>query len=134
ARAASRREPASLPSAMMSGHSAGQRSREATVAQIRDLTFRYSASGEPVLQGCSLNISRNSRLLLEGPSGSGKTTFASVIAGLQDPESGLLLMGGLDRAALGAEGWRRRVIMAPQAHDNYLIGGSLAFNLLMGRR
>ena len=24
--------------------------------------------------------------------------------------------------------------MAPQAHDNYLVGGSLAFNLLMGRR
>ena len=23
--------------------------------------------------------------------------------------------------------------MAPQAHDNYLVGGSLAFNLLMGR-
>ena len=43
-------------------------------------------------------------------------------------------MGGLDRAALGITGWRKRVTMAPQAHDNYLVGGSLAFNLLMGRR
>ena len=81
-----------------------------------------------------MNISRNARLLLEGPSGSGKTTLASIVAGLQTADSGLLLIDGLDRGALGAAGWRNRVTMAPQAHDNYLVSGSLAFNLLMGRR
>lgn len=134
ARAAGRREPPALPSAMMPPRSEGQLSSDAIVAHARDLTFRYRSQGQPVLQDCSLSIARNSRVLLEGPSGSGKTTFASILAGLQSPESGLLLIGGLDRAALGASGWRRRVIMAPQAHDNYMIGASLAFNLLMGRR
>ena len=134
ARAARRRETAALPSALMAGGSDGHSANAAIVAHARDLTFRYRSQGEPVLQGCSLTIARNSHLLLEGPSGSGKTTFASILAGLQSPESGLMLMGGLDRAALGAAGWRRRVIMAPQAHDNYMVGGSLAFNLLMGRR
>jgi ATP-binding cassette subfamily B protein len=134
ARAARRREAAALPSAMMPARSDGQSSDNALVAYAQDLTFRYRSQGEPVLQGCSLSIARNSHLLLEGPSGSGKTTLASILAGLQSPESGLMLMGGLDRAALGAAGWRRRVIMAPQAHDNYMIGASLAFNLLMGRR
>jgi ABC-type multidrug transport system fused ATPase/permease subunit len=81
-----------------------------------------------------LNIPRRARLLLEGPSGSGKTTLALMVAGLESPESGLLLIDGLDRGALGAAGWRSRVAMAPQAHDNYLVGASLAFNLLMGRR
>ena len=66
-----------------------------------------------------LNIPRDARLLLEGPSGSGKTTLASIVAGLETPESGLLLIDGLDRGALGAAGWRARVTMAPQAHDNY---------------
>ena len=86
------------------------------------------------MRGCTLSIPRGARLLLEGPSGSGKTTFASMLAGLEAPDSGLLLVDGLDRSVLGAAGWRSRVIMAPQAHDNYLVGGSLAFNLLMGRR
>src|SRR5207248_6787056 len=45
-----------------------------------------------------------------------------------------LLIDGLDRASVGAAGWRRLVTMAAQTQDNYLIGGSLGFNLLMGRR
>jgi ATP-binding cassette subfamily B protein len=104
------------------------------VARAKDLTFRYRAQGEPVLQDCSINIERNARLMLEGPSGSGKTTLGAVLAGLEQPESGLLLINGFDRSSLGTAGWRSRVVMAPQAHDNYLVGGSLAFNLMMGRR
>lgn len=107
---------------------------DSMVARARDIAFRYRAQGDAVLQGCSLNIERNARLILEGPSGSGKTTFGAILAGLEQPESGLLLVGGFDRSSLGAAGWRSRVVMAPQAHDNYLVGASLAFNLLMGRR
>ena len=132
ATAAGRSEPATLPSAVMPSRQ--HSSDDLFVAQARELSFRYRAHGEPVLDNSSLSIPRNARLLLEGPSGSGKTTFASVVAGLQLPDSGLLLLDGLDRGALGAAGWRSRVTMAPQAHDNYLVGGSLAFNLLMGRR
>jgi ATP-binding cassette subfamily B protein len=102
--------------------------------QARDLVFRYPRQSEPVLQGCSLSVPRGGRLLLEGPSGAGKTTLASVLAGLEDADSGLLLAEGYDRSVLGSSGWRQRVVMAPQAHDNFVFGGSLAFNLLMGRR
>jgi ATP-binding cassette subfamily B protein len=133
AAAASRREQAGLPSALMPSATTAA-SLDGLVAQARDLTFRYRSQGDPVLDNCSVNISRNARLLLEGPSGSGKTTLASIVAGLQTADSGLLLIDGLDRGALGAAGWRNRVTMAPQAHDNYLVSGSLAFNLLMGRR
>jgi ATP-binding cassette subfamily B protein len=131
--AANRQEQAGVPSALMPS-STKAASLDGLVAQARDLTFRYRSQGEPVLDNCSVNISRNARLLLEGPSGSGKTTLASIVAGLQSADSGLLLIDGLDRGALGAAGWRNRVTMAPQAHDNYLVSGSLAFNLLMGRR
>jgi len=128
--AAARPEQAGLPSVLWPS---AQPVRD-VVAQARELSFRYRAQGDPVLDNCSLNIPRNARLLLEGPSGSGKTTFASILAGLQSADSGLLLIDGLDRGALGAEGWRSRVTMATQAQDNYLVSGSLAFNLLMGRR
>lgn len=111
----------------------GSRS-DGIAVHARDLVFRYRAGGEPVLHDCSLRIARGARLLLEGPSGSGKTTFASILAGLATPESGLLLVDGLDRGVLGDAGWRSRVVMAPQPHDNYVLSGSLALNLLIGRQ
>ena len=129
-KAAGLREPAPHPSMVAGGnHDASS----ALAVQARDLTFRYPRQAKPVLQGCSLSLSRGSRLLVEGASGAGKTTLASLLAGLETAESGLLLVDGLDRSVLGKAGWRRRIAMAPQAHDNYLVGGTLAFNLLLGR-
>lgn len=97
------------------------------------LTFRYRKQGNPALQNCSLTIRRSDRILLEGPSGGGKTTLASLLSGVRQPESGLLLVGGLDRHTLGAAAWRTRVAAAPQFHENHILTETLAFNLLMGR-
>ena len=105
-----------------------------TAVDVRDVTFRYREKGEPVVRSCNLRMPRGSRVLLEGPSGSGKTTLGSLVAGLRAPASGVVLIDGLDRSVVNAEAWRRRIVMAPQSHDNYLFSGSLAFNLLMGRR
>jgi ABC-type multidrug transport system fused ATPase/permease subunit len=44
-----------------------------------------------------------------------------------------LLVAGLDRHSLGGEEWRRRVVAAPQFHENHVLTGSFAFNALMGR-
>lgn len=44
-----------------------------------------------------------------------------------------MLAGGLDRKTIGSTGWRRRVVSAPQFHENHVIAGTFAFNLLMGR-
>jgi ATP-binding cassette subfamily B protein len=103
------------------------------LVQARDIVFRHRAQGEPVLDGCSFTFHRGDRLLLEGPSGGGKSTLASLLVGLREPESGLLLLEGLDRASLG-DTWRRMSTSAPQFHENYVLTGTLAFNLLMGRR
>jgi ATP-binding cassette subfamily B protein len=99
----------------------------------QDLRFRYRERGDPVLRGCSLRVAVGDRILLEGPSGGGKSTLGSVLTGLRSPESGLLLLSGLDRHTLGADGWRRRVVAAPQFHENHVFSATFAFNLLMGR-
>jgi ATP-binding cassette subfamily B protein len=104
------------------------------ILAARDLSFRFQPRSLPVLQGCNLNIYQGDRLLLEGPSGGGKSTLASVLIGLRVPESGLLLLHGLDRHSVGSQAWRRRVVAAPQFHENYVLSGTVAFNLLMGRR
>jgi ATP-binding cassette subfamily B protein len=101
--------------------------------EAHDLIFRYRDRGEPVLRGCTISIRGGERILLEGPSGGGKSTLGTLLAGLRSPESGLLLLGGLDRHTLGLDGWRRRVVAAPQFHENHVFVGTLSFNLLFGR-
>lgn len=100
----------------------------------RGLNFRYRPGGRLILTGCNLSIYRGDRLLLEGPSGGGKSTLASLLIGLHKPESGILLLRGLDRHTLNDQVWRQRVVAAPQFHENHVLNASFAFNLLMGRR
>lgn len=100
----------------------------------RDLFFRYRDYGQPILRGCNLRINKGDRILLEGVSGGGKSTLAAIIVGLRSPESGLLLLHGLDRQTLGTDEWRRRVVSAPQFHENHVLTETFSFNLLMGRQ
>jgi len=104
------------------------------VIQAHNLVFRYQARGEAVLRGCSLQINAGDHLLLEGASGGGKSTLVALLAGLRQPDAGLLLLGGLDWPTLGALGWRQRVAAAPQFHENHVLSETFAFNLLMGRQ
>ena len=97
------------------------------------LEFRYHAGGQPLLRGADLRVLHGERLLVEGPSGGGKSTLASLLVGLRRPQAGLLLLDGLDRPTLGSA-WHERATEAPQFHENHILSGSLAFNLLMGRQ
>jgi ATP-binding cassette subfamily B protein len=118
--------------ASLAGASSRRVDRE-LVIEGRDLVSRYDDRLEPTPRGCSLQIRAGDRILLDGPSGSGKSTLASLLAGVRTPASGVLLADGLDRTSLRRDGWRRIVAMAPQFHENHLVTGPLAFNLLLGR-
>jgi ATP-binding cassette subfamily B protein len=100
------------------------------VVDASQLRFGYGA--HPVLQGLNLAIYSGDQILLEGPSGGGKSTLASLLVGLRQPDSGVLLLNGLDRHTLGAS-WQQMATEAPQFHENHILSGTLAFNLLMGR-
>ncbi len=104
-----------------------------TLIEARGLTFRHQARTRPVLENCSLEIAQGDRILLEGPSGGGKSTLMSLLTGIRTAEAGVLLLRGLDRFTFGTSGWRRRVTAAPQFHENYVLSGSFAYNLLLGR-
>lgn len=130
--AAARSEP-TAPEAILAAPPAADGSEAPVVVEAHDLVFRYGERTELALAGCSLTVRSGERLLLEGSSGGGKSTLASLLAGLRTPQSGLLLLEGFDRHSLGLEGWRRRVVAAPQFQDNHVLTDTLAFNLLMGR-
>jgi ATP-binding cassette subfamily B protein len=110
---------------------AGPRLPAAPLLDATALAYAYRSGAAPVLRHASVQLGAHDRVLLAGPSGSGKSTLAALLVGLRQPASGLLLMGGLDRATLGDQ-WHRWATEAPQFHDNHIFSGTLAFNLLMG--
>ncbi|MGH7294867.1 MAG: ATP-binding cassette domain-containing protein [Polyangiaceae bacterium] len=135
-RAVARPEPPSRVPLQMeaaSADDAGDSRSGRTLLEGRGLTFRHQARTRPVLENCSLQIARGDRILLEGPSGGGKSTLVSLLTGMRAPDAGVLLMRGLDRSTFGPSGWRRRVTAAPQFHENHVLSGSFAYNLLLGR-
>jgi len=127
--AATQEPPPGVPEAAAASAS----SRDTPVVEARALSFRHRGRASPSLTAISLTLDRGDRLLLEGPSGSGKSTLAAILAGLRQPSDGLVLFDGLDWPTLGADGWRRRVALAPQFHENHLVAETLKFNLLMGK-
>lgn len=104
------------------------------VIRTRNVSYRYTAHAPQVLNDINCEIFAGDRVLVEGPSGGGKTTLAAVLAGLRQPEAGQVLTRGFARAGVENEVMQRRVVMAPQFHENYVFSATMAFNLLMGRR
>lgn len=98
------------------------------------LNYRYDERSEAVLRNVRLNIAVGERLLLTGPSGGGKSTLAALLAGLRPAQDGRLTLWGHDQRHVDVSDWRQRILLVPQFHENYVLTGTLAFNLLMGRR
>ena len=83
-----------------------------TVDHVRK-TYRRDAEEIVVLDGLSLEVPEGEFVALMGPSGSGKTTLLNLIAGIDRPTSGRVIVAGtevsaLTEAALAA--WRSRHI------------------------
>jgi ATP-binding cassette subfamily B protein len=102
--------------------------------EANDVSFTYPRRAEPVLTGVNVKLEPSDCVLLTSPSGGGKSTLVSILNGLREPDSGMVLLGGVDRPSLGAEAWTRRIATAPQFHENHVFTETFAFNVLMGRR
>jgi putative ABC transport system ATP-binding protein len=77
--------------------------------QLRQVsrTVTSGAGSLTILQPTSLEIARGRSVAITGPSGSGKSTMLGLMAGLDAPTSGQILIDGIDITALGEEALAR---------------------------
>lgn len=72
------------------------------LVSIKDLNKSYHRGNQiiPVLRDINFTIEEREFLALMGPSGSGKSTLLNLIAGLDKPDSGTIMIAGTDIATL----------------------------------
>jgi putative ABC transport system ATP-binding protein len=72
-----------------------------------DLSLGQGAARVHVLKGISLAVKAGEALGLVGPSGSGKSTLLMVLAGLERPDSGRVVLDGMDLTRLSEDALAR---------------------------
>lgn len=95
---------------------------------VRDLRFGYSA-GREVLHGVSLVVPPGERFAIVGPSGAGKSTLGRLLAGVSEPGSGSVTVGGAEVSSLPEDVLRREVLLLTQ--EQHVFSGTLRENLTL---
>jgi len=78
------------------------------VARELRKTYRVGKVDVPALRGISLSVEKGEFVTIVGPSGSGKSTLFYMLGGLTRPDSGSVIIDGVDFAAL-SDGERTRL-------------------------
>jgi ATP-binding cassette, subfamily B, bacterial HlyB/CyaB len=91
--------------------------------------FRYRIDGPEVLHDVSFNIPAGQVVGIVGPSGSGKSTLAKLVQRLYVPESGRVLVDGVDLTMVDSSWLRRQLGVVLQ--ENILFNRSIRDNIAL---
>src|SRR6266571_1886239 len=98
---------------------------------FRDVRFSYSTTASPALDDVSFSVRAGETVALVGASGAGKSTLASLLPRFYSPESGQILLDGVDIATLKLASLRANIALVSQ--DIVLFNDTVAANIAYGR-
>jgi putative ABC transport system ATP-binding protein len=77
--------------------------------RVRDVVMRLPSGGRSltILDGITLDVAAGEVLAITGPSGSGKSTLLGLVAGLDRPSAGSIVVAGIDITRLDEDGLAR---------------------------
>ncbi|HEY7431374.1 MAG TPA: ABC transporter ATP-binding protein [Streptosporangiaceae bacterium] len=120
-------EAAALVPAPAPPPAAGRRPAELVFDRV---TFRYPGTQRPVLHGLSLTVEPGQTVALTGVTGSGKTTLLQLVPRLADPDSGAIILDGMNVADLPLP--RLRALVGCAFEDPTLFSLSVRENVTFG--
>jgi len=97
---------------------------------FEDVSFAYEKD-KPVLHGIDFDAKPGTVIALVGSSGSGKSTLAGLAATFLTPDSGRVLMDGVDLATVKLSSYRSQLGLVLQ--DDFLFDGTIRENLLFAQ-
>ena len=97
---------------------------------FNQVTFGYERNRN-VLHGMSCHIKAGQKVALVGSSGAGKSTIVNLILRLYEPQTGSILIDGIDSAQYNRESLRQHIGIVLQ--DTVLFGASIAENISYGK-
>lgn len=121
-----------LPQERSAGERPLTRARLQGAIECRELSFNYPEQKNAALQGVNLLIRPGEKVGIIGRSGSGKSSLAKLLVGLYQPDSGSLLVDGVDVSQLDVSDLRHNIGYVAQ--DIQLFSGTLRDNLVSGAR
>ncbi|MGW6912672.1 ATP-binding cassette domain-containing protein [Kitasatospora sp. NPDC054939] len=95
--------------------------------RFEDVTLRYAEGGPAALDGVSFHAPAGAKTGIAGRTGSGKSTLFAALLRFVEPQSGRILIDGVDVATLRLHDLRARIEVIPQ--DPVLLPGTLRANL-----
>ena len=98
--------------------------------RFEDVSFSYDPE-RPLITGLSLVAQPGSTVAIVGPTGAGKTTMVNLVMRFYDPQSGRILIDGVDIASIPRGALRSRIGMVLQ--DTWLFAGTIRDNIAYGR-
>jgi ABC-type multidrug transport system fused ATPase/permease subunit len=99
--------------------------------ELRDLSFAYEGSEEPILRGIDLDVPAGRTLALVGGTGSGKSTLVSLLPRLYDPSSGSVWIDGADVSTVLLRSLRSQVGLV--SDDPFLFSDTVRNNIAYAR-
>lgn len=93
------------------------------------VTFRYKADGCEAIKNITFQINPNMIIGIVGRSGSGKSTLTKLIQRLYFPESGRILIDGMDISLCDPEWLRKQIGVVLQ--ENFLFNGTIRENIAL---
>jgi ATP-binding cassette subfamily C protein LapB len=100
--------------------------------EFRQVNFTYPQQQNTALANLSMTVKPGEKIGIIGRSGSGKSSLAKLLVGLYQPDSGALLVDGVDIRQIDVSELRHNIGYVPQ--DIQLLSGTLRDNLVSGAR